>query len=97
MDDRGTGLIILLGASLLCGLPGLVSLCCAATLVLAGISSESSYASDLTPGMATGLGIAGLCVGLLFVLIPIAVGFFTFRRKPKPPVVNWDEPIPPPI
>jgi len=97
MDNRGTGLIAVLGATLLCGFPGLISLCCGATLVLAGLSPETESSGDLTPEMARIFGIAGLCIGVFFVLIPMLVGFFTLRRKPDLPVVNWDEPIPPAI
>jgi len=97
MDNRATGLIALLGATLLCGFPGLISLCCGATLMLAGFSPETDYSGDLTPEMVRIFGVAGLCIGVFFVLIPMVVGFFTLRRKPDLPVVNWDEPIPPPI
>ena len=97
MDNRGTGLIALLGAILLCGFPGLISLCCGATLVLSGPSAEMDYSSDLTPEMVSIFGIAGLCIGVFFVLIPMVVGFFALRRKPDLPVVSWDEPIPPAI
>ena len=34
-----------------------------------------------------------LCLSLIFIAIPIAVGFFTLRKKPQPLVDN--EPIPP--
>jgi len=97
MENRATGLIALLGATLLCGFPGLISLCCSATLVLSSPSADMDGSSDLTPEMVSIFGIAGLCIGVFFVLIPIGIGFFTLRRKPDLPVVNWDEPIPPPI
>jgi hypothetical protein len=97
MDNRGTGLIALLGATLLCGFPGLVSLCCGATLMLAGPSPETDYSGDLTPEMVSIFGVAGLCIGLFFILIPMVVGYFALRRKPDLPVVSWDEPIPPAI
>jgi hypothetical protein len=40
------------------------------------------------------LALALLCVALIFILIPVAVGFFTLRAKPTAPVVPG-EPIPP--
>jgi hypothetical protein len=85
------------GATLLCGLPGLTSLCCGAALWLASTSPETNFSGDMTPEMTRTLGIAGVCVGVLFVLIPLVIGFFTLRRKPDLPVVGWDEPIPPAI
>jgi predicted membrane channel-forming protein YqfA (hemolysin III family) len=39
-------------------------------------------------------GYVLLCLSVLFVAVPIAVGFFTLRKKPQPPAVN-NEPIPP--
>jgi hypothetical protein len=36
--------------------------------------------SDPTAALAAGLG--SMCVGLLLIAIPIAVWFFTLRRKP---------------
>lgn len=37
-----------------------------------------------------------LCLSLIFIIIPIAVGFFTLRQKPGAvDVVVSDEPIPP--
>jgi hypothetical protein len=65
MENRGTGLIALLGATLLCGFPGLISLCCGATLVLSSPSAEMGGSSDLTPEMVSIFGIAG-CASVYF-------------------------------
>ena len=97
MDRESTSIIATLAIMLLCGIPGLISLCCGAVFTLAGISPDTNYSGDLTQEMTLGLGIGGLCLGVLFVVIPIVVGYVTLRRKPDLPMVSWDEPIPPPI
>ena len=41
-------------------------------------------------------GVALLCLSVLFVLVPVAVGFFTLRKKPaQVETVPPDEPLPP--
>ncbi|MBI2331090.1 MAG: hypothetical protein HYU84_02765 [Chloroflexi bacterium] len=32
--------------------------------------------------LGPGVGIALICVALIFILIPVGVGFFTMRKKP---------------
>jgi hypothetical protein len=43
--------------------------------------------------MPSSLGYVLLCLSLLFIAVPIAVGFFTLRRKPA--AATPSEPIPP--
>lgn len=58
------------------------------TTELNGVSSSGT--------MPTGAGIAMLCFSLILILIPIAVGFFTLRKKPEAiPTAGSDEPLPP--
>lgn len=40
------------------------------------------------------MGIASVCVGIIFIAIAIAVGFFTLRKKPSA-MSNFGEPLPP--
>jgi len=42
-------------------------------------------------------GLGGFCVGIIFIAIPIAVGFFTLREKPDEEIAKADEPLPPAI
>jgi hypothetical protein len=46
-----------------------------------------------TTSLPQAYGVGMLCVALIFILIPIAVGFFTLRTKPTP--ASPREPIPP--
>jgi hypothetical protein len=43
--------------------------------------------------MPAGAGIAMLCFSLILIIIPIAVGYFTMRKKPE--AVTTNEPLPP--
>ncbi len=41
------------------------------------------------------LGFALICLSLIFVLIPVVVGFLTLRKKPEEAAVVSSEPVPP--
>lgn len=96
MDQRTTGIIATVVTALLCGCSGLVC------LFAGGITSLVSFVPGAEidifgrndPQAAFGAGIGLLCLGIVFVLIPILVGIFTLRNKPQP-VVPPDEPLPP--
>jgi hypothetical protein len=111
MDKRTTGLIATIATALLCGCPGLVGLCLGGTSVLASFipGAEIDVFGSNDPAAATSMGIVFLCLSVIFIAIPIVVGFVTLRRKPgvvapivtpitepKPPVPPVDdEPLPP--
>jgi hypothetical protein len=93
MDNRTKGIIATVAAVLLCGCPGFF-LCIFGGLAAAGapVTTEWGGVSNTAP-MSSTTAFALLCLGLLFVLIPIAVGFITLRRKAAAP--NPAEPTPP--
>ena len=101
MDKKTTGIIATIVATLLCGCPGLFSLCMGLVFVFAGAVPDSNIdvmgSSD--PGAAIAFGVGGLCLGIIFVAIPIAVGFFMLRKQPgaSTEVIDFDEPVPPAI
>ena len=84
MDKRTTSIIATVVAALLCGCPGLFSLCFGAMFAVVsfmpGADIDVFGSSDPTSALYTGIG--ALCGGVLLVAIPIAVGFFTLRKKP---------------
>ncbi len=84
MQNRTGGVIATIVAVLLCGCPGLFALCFGA--IAAGASfipgSEIDMFGSNDPQSALVSGVGALCLGLIFVLVPIAVGFFTLRKKP---------------
>lgn len=100
MDRRTTGIVATVATALLCGCPGLVFLCFGA--VAAGASYVPGADIDIygrnDPRAALFTGLGALCLGVLFVAIPVLVGIFTLRERPvtEPEPIS-DEPIPPPI
>ncbi len=107
MDKRTAGIIATLATVLLCGLPGLIGLCMGAVFALVsfipGANIDMFGSND--PRSAFNFGLGALCLGILFVLIPVVVGFLTLRNRPAagapaPPATGPtppDEPIPPAI
>lgn len=93
MNSRNTAIIATVAAVVLCGCPGLF-LCIFGGLVAAGapVTTQLNGVSN-TSTLPASYGIGMLCLALILIIIPVAVGFFTLRRKPAPPTTN--EPLPP--
>jgi hypothetical protein len=81
MNNKNTGMIATIATVVLCGCPGLL-MCLFGAITATGNGSFNEEALSPT------IGIALVCVAFIFVLIPIAVGFFTLRKKPEAVVVN---------
>lgn len=98
MDKKTGGMIGLVVAILFCGLPGLCGLCMGPIYAIVGLMPNSNIDifGSSEPSAAIGMGIAMLCVGIVFVAIPVAVWYFVLRKKPvaAEDVVEYDEPIP---
>ncbi len=95
MDARTKGLVATIASVLLCGCPGLF-MCVFGALVAAGapVTTELNGVSN-TNQLPASMGVALLCVALIFILIPVVVGFLTLRSK-KPAVAPVaSEPLPP--
>jgi len=76
MQNKNTGIIATIAAVVLCGCPGLF-LCLFGALTAAGQGTFND--ASLSPT----IGIVLLCLSLIFILIPVGVGFFTLRKKPE--------------
>ena len=100
MEKKTTGIIATVATALLCGCPGLFSLCYGA--IAASVSfipgADINMFGSTEPRAALSYGIGALCLGLIFVAIPIVVGVLTLRKKPKEmaTVTMPEEPLPPP-
>ena len=88
MNNRNTGIIATIATVLLCGCPGLF-LCLFGALTAAGQGTFND--ASLSPTV----GIALVCVALIFILIPVGVAFFTLRKKPAAAAPVNNEPLPP--
>jgi len=81
VNNKNTGIIATIAAVVLCGCPGLfLCLFGALTAIGKGTFNESS----LSPSV----GFVLICLSLIFILIPVGVGFFTLRKKPEPAPVD---------
>ena len=93
MDKKTTGIVATVAAVIFCGCPGLFMCFFGATSLLAAMTPGADIdvmgSSDPSSAMAMGAGF--LCVSLIMIAIPIAVGFFMLRKKPE----TLNEPLPP--
>lgn len=94
MDNKTKGIIATVAAVLLCGCPGLFLCFFGSTSVLASVmpGADIDVMGSSDPAAATTMGVVFLCLSLIFIAIPFAVGFFTLRKKPAG---ISDEPLPP--
>lgn len=100
MDKKTTGLIATIATALLCGCPGLIGLCMGAMFAFVGVfpGSDIDVLGSSDPSAAIGAGVAMLCLGVVFVAIPIVVGIVTLRNpKETAPAVVDVEPVAKPI
>ena len=96
MDKKTTGLIATIATALLCGCPGLIGLCMGVIFAFAGMvpGSNIDIGGSSDPTAAIGTGIALLCLGVVFVAIPVVVGIVTLRNpKDVTPAVVEVEPV----
>jgi hypothetical protein len=81
--DRNTALIVTIASAILCGCPGLFAcfwgLIASVVSFIPGAEIDIGGSSDPTAALMAGLG--SICIGLLLVVIPVAVWFFTLRGK----------------
>jgi hypothetical protein len=103
MDKRTTGLIATIATAVLCGCPGLFGLCFGGISVLASMvpGAEIDVFGSSDPASATTMGLVSLCLSVIFIAIPIVVGFVTLRNKPEAPLAPVtvepidNDPLPP--
>jgi hypothetical protein len=90
MDNKNLGIIITIVTILLCGVPGLISICSGVILAFSNPNFDD-------PVLGILFSFGSLCMGLIFVAIPVIAGFLTFRNRSKNVIsLPQDEPIPPP-
>lgn len=94
---RQNAIIATVATALLCGCPGLFGLCLGGISLLAGMTpgSEIDVFGSSDPAAAMTMGFVSLCLGVIFVAIPVVVGVVTLRKKPGDELADVDEPLPP--
>lgn len=83
--NRNTALIATGATALLCGCPGLGVCFWGVIFGIGGAMGSGTFTVDGTteamdPMVGLGIGLGAVCGGLLLLLIPVAVGFFTLRN-----------------
>jgi len=92
--NRTLAIVITVVTALCCGCLALLS-CIWGGLIASGqpVTVTGADGSSSIQTLPAPLGFTLICVSLILIIIPIAVGFFTLRNKPAEPVIN--EPLPP--
>ncbi len=81
--NRNTGLIATIATAILCGCPGLFS--CFMGFIFSAVSFMPGADIDVfgssDPISALLFGLGQVCIGIIFITIPIAVWYFTVRGR----------------
>jgi len=99
MDKRTIGIIATLATILLCGCPGLLAVFMGAIFAVVSFVPDAKIdiGGSNDPKAALAFGVGALCLGIIFIIVPIVVGFLTLRNKPvTAPTPVSNEPLPPP-
>ncbi|MCE9647108.1 MAG: hypothetical protein K8S20_13990 [Chloroflexi bacterium] len=86
MDTKTKGIVATIASVVLCGCPGLF-------ICLFGALTASGNGTFNEQSLSPTVGFVLICLSLIFIVIPIAVGFFMLRKKPEAPAGS--EPLPP--
>ena len=84
MQNKNVGIIATIAAVVLCGCPGLF-LCIFGAVTATGKMPFSTEFNGISNSgtLPSTYGFVMLCFSLIFILIPVVVGFFTLRKKPE--------------
>jgi len=92
--NRTVGIIVTIVTALCCGCLAIMS-CIWGGLIASGQPIETTVnGATESQVLPMPVGIALICLSLIFIIIPVAVGFFTLRNKPAA-ADNLGEPLPP--
>jgi len=82
MQNRTLGIIATVISAAICGCLGLMS-CIWGGLIATGTPFDVTSSGVTTPQtFSPTIGYVLLCLSFLMILVPVAVGFFTLRKKP---------------
>jgi hypothetical protein len=99
MEKRTTAIVVTAITVLCCGCPGLFSvfwgLISASVSFMPGAQINMNGSSD--PRAALLSGVAACCGGILFILIPVVVGFVMLRNKPAQAVMPVSDEVEEPV
>jgi hypothetical protein len=88
MQNRTIGMVATVITALACGCASLFS-CIWGFLISTGTPINVTSNGTTNPQtFSPVIGYTLLCLSVVMILIPVAVGFFTLRKKPEPVNVN---------
>lgn len=83
MQNRTVGIVATVLTSIFCGCFAIIS-CVWGFLISSGQPIDVTSNGVTTPQtLSPTIGYVLLCLSLLMILVPVAVGFFTLRKKPE--------------
>ena len=83
MPNRTLGIVATIITALACGCASIFS-CIWGFLIASGSPIDVTSNGVTTPQvLSPTIGYVLLCLTLLMILVPVAVGFFTLRKKPE--------------
>jgi len=84
MQNKNVGIIATIATAVLCGCPGLFACIFGAVTATGNMPYNTEFNGVSNTGtLPPTVGFVMLCLSLIFILIPVAVGFFTLRKKPE--------------
>ena len=93
MDKRTLGIIATIVSALACGCAAIFACSWGVVSVTGTPIDVSSNGQQYVETLSPTVGYVLLCLSVLFVAVPVVIGFLTLRKKPQPPANN--EPLPP--
>jgi hypothetical protein len=89
VDKRTLGIILTIATALCCGCPG-IFICLFGGLTAAGVSTYNTDVFGATGSgpLPAGYGFGMLCLGIIFVVIPIVIAIVMLRKPKAAPSVD---------
>ncbi len=95
MQNRTVAIVITVVTALCCLCLAMMS-CIWGVIIASGQPITSTLNGvESVDTLPAPLGFALICLSLIFVIIPVVVGFLTLRKKPEEAAAVSSEPVPP--
>ena len=83
MQNRTMGMIVTAITTFICGCVALIACVWGALIATGAPIDVTSSTGTSQQTFSPTIGFALLCFSFLLILVPVAVGFFTLRKKPE--------------
>lgn len=94
MNNKTAGIIATIVSALVCGCSAIFACVWGALIATNTPINMTSGGQQSVQTFPASVGYVLLCLSLLFVAVPVVVGFVTLRKKPQTAPVS-NEPLPP--